>query len=100
LKNTLSSSASTNFTSAQYLSDYYIQNASFLKMDNVSLGYTFDKVIKEIKSITVYATVQNPFVITKYKGLDPESYNGTDYGIDNNVYPRPRIYMLGLRVNL
>jgi TonB-linked outer membrane protein, SusC/RagA family len=99
LKNTIPSSATTNFTSAQYLSDYYIQNASFLKMDNISLGYTFDKLFRGVKSATVYGTVQNPFMITKYKGLDPEAYNGTDAGIDNNVYPRPRVYMLGLRVN-
>jgi TonB-dependent starch-binding outer membrane protein SusC len=96
LKNTLTAISNTNFSTAQFFSDYYIQNASFLKMDNVSLGYTFDKVIKEIKSITVYGTVQNIFTITKYKGLDPE----VDGGIDNNVYPRPRVFMLGLRVNL
>lgn len=95
LINTLTSTTSTNFTSAQYLSDYYIQNASFLKMDNVSLGYTFDKIIKGVNSATLYGTVQNPFVITKYKGLDPE----VDGGVDNNVYPRPRVYLLGLRVN-
>jgi TonB-dependent starch-binding outer membrane protein SusC len=96
LKNTLTSISNTNFESAQYLSDYYIQNASFLKMDNLSLGYTFDKVVKGIKNMTVYGTVQNVFTITKYKGLDPE----VDGGIDNNVYPRPRIFMVGLKVNL
>ena len=64
-------------------------------MDNVSLGYTFDKIIKGVNSATLYGTVQNPFVITKYKGLDPE----VDGGVDNNVYPRPRVYLLGLRVN-
>lgn len=75
-----------------YASDYYVQNASFLRCDNITLGYSFKgKVI----SGRVYATVQNPFVITKYKGLDPE----VDGGLDNNIYPRPMVSMLGLTLD-
>lgn len=78
------------------LSNYYIQNASFLRMDNISIGYTFNKVFTKDQKARVYATVQNPFVITKYDGLDPEFNNN---GIDNNIYPRPRVYMIGLSLN-
>ncbi len=72
-----------------FASDYYVQNASFLRCDNITLGYSFKG---KTVSGRVYATVQNPFVITKYKGLDPE----VDGGIDNNIYPRPLTTMLGL----
>ena len=67
------------------VSSYFVENASFLRCDNITLGYTLDKVLKDALKLRFYAAVQNPFVITKYKGLDPE-VNG---GIDNNVYPRP-----------
>lgn len=96
LKNRVNSASYTNFSQAQFISDYYIQNASFLRMDNISLGYTFLKPFKGLESARLYGTVQNPFVITKYKGLDPEFNND---GIDNNIYPRPRIFMLGLSLN-
>jgi len=96
LKNRMNSAAETNFSQSQFISDYYIQNASFLRMDNISIGYTFQNLGKGIGSARLYATVQNPFVITKYKGLDPELNND---GRDNNIYPRPRIYMLGLSLN-
>lgn len=96
LKNRMNSATYTDFSQAQFISDYYIQNASFLRMDNISLGYTFLRPFKGLESARLYATVQNPFVITKYKGLDPEFNND---GIDNNIYPRPRIYMLGLSLN-
>ena len=77
---------------AQY---YYIQNASFLKMDNISLGYNFDKLFNTKLTGSLYGTVQNVFTITNYKGLDPE----VSGGIDNNVYPRPRVFLVGLRLN-
>ncbi|NDV78241.1 TonB-dependent receptor [Dysgonomonas sp. 511] len=96
LKNRVNSAVYTDFKEVEYLSSYYIQNASFLRMDNISLGYTFYKPFKGLESMRLYGTVQNPFVITKYKGLDPEFNND---GIDNNIYPRPRIYMLGLSLN-
>lgn len=85
----------TNFSSKQALSDYYIQNASFLKIDNITLGYTLDDAFKNKLKARVYATVQNPIVITKYKGLDPEVTDGIDY----NFYPRPLMFMLGINLN-
>jgi len=78
------------------LSDYYIQNASFIKMDNINLGYNFGKVFGNTGNLRVSANVQNVFTITKYKGLDPE----VSSGIDNNFYPRPRTYVLGLNLSL
>ena len=78
-----------------YMSDYYVQNASFLKCDNITLGYSFDKLFGKNISGRVYATVQNVFTITDYKGLDPE-ING---GIDNSIYPRPLVSLLGLSLN-
>jgi iron complex outermembrane receptor protein len=78
------------FTNTQYFSDFYIENASFFRMDNMSVGYNFDKFVKARLSLTV----QNAFTITKYKGLDPE-VNG---GIDNNFYPRPRVFVLGVNL--
>lgn len=96
LKNRLTSARSTDFKNAQYRSSYYVQNASFVRMDNMSLGYTFNKLFNDKQSARVYATVQNPFVITKYKGLDPEI---SGEGIDNNIYPRPRVFMIGLNLN-
>jgi iron complex outermembrane receptor protein len=78
------------FTNTQYFSDFYIENASFFKMDNMSVGYNFDQYIRARLSFTV----QNVFTITKYNGLDPE-VNG---GIDNNFYPRPRVFVLGVNL--
>lgn len=103
LKNRLTSAEKTNFQISQPLSSYYVQNASFLRMDNITLGYTFDKVFRAGQTARVYFTVQNPFVITKYSGLDPEigrtSTDEDNTGMDNNIYPRPRTYMIGLNVN-
>jgi len=82
----------TNFENPQYLSDYYLENASFFRMDNMSLGYTFTDLVNGKGSIRVYASVQNVFVITKYTGLDPEVANG----IDRNIFPRPRTYLFGV----
>lgn len=84
----------TRFTNNQMLSDYYIENASFLRLDNINLGYNVGKVLKDRANLRVTATAQNVFVITKYKGLDPE--NSSDSGVDGNIYPRPRIFSLGL----
>ena len=96
LKNRMTTAWKTNFKTGQYRSSYYVQNASFVRMDNITLGYTFDKLFSEKQSARVYFTVQNPFVITKYDGLDPEISGG---GVDNNIYPRPRVFMLGLNLN-
>ncbi|MBQ2364994.1 MAG: TonB-dependent receptor [Alistipes sp.] len=83
--------------SAQYFSDYYVRNASFLKLDNITLSYRFDlgKVCDRDMSLNVFATVQNVATITGYKGIDPEIAGG----IDNNMYPRPRTYILGVKFN-
>ncbi|WP_420186721.1 SusC/RagA family TonB-linked outer membrane protein [Bacteroides pyogenes] len=96
LKNRINSAGDTNFKEPRRRSSYYVQNASFLRMDNISLGYTFNKLFNEKQTARVYATVQNPFVITKYSGLDPEI---SGEGIDNNIYPRPRVFMIGLNLN-
>ena len=77
------------------LSDYFIQNASFFKLDNITLGYSFQKLFSLPLSGRVYATAQNVFTITKYKGLDPE----IDGGYDGNIYPRPFVGILGLNLN-
>ena len=79
----------------QTKSDYFIENASFLKLDNVTLGYNFDKVFSTKMAGRLSFSVQNVFTITEYSGLDPEIWNG----IDNNIWPRPRIYTLGLKLN-
>jgi iron complex outermembrane receptor protein len=80
-------------------SDYYVTNASFLKCDNITLGYSFDSLFKgnSYKGIAgrVYATCSNVFTITKYKGLDPEIGNG----VDQNMYPRPTSFIFGLNLN-
>jgi TonB-linked SusC/RagA family outer membrane protein len=95
LMNVVSSALKTNFSNAQYFSDYYIQNASFLKMDNISLGYNFTRLFNTKLVASIYGTVQNVFTITNYKGLDPEVVGG----IDNNIYPRPQVYLVGLKIN-
>ncbi len=81
------------------LSDHWVQNGSFLKCDNITLGYSFDKLFKggSYKGISgrIYATASNVFCITKYDGIDPEVFGG----IDNNLYPRPISYILGLNLN-
>ncbi len=87
----------TNFSNNQYLSDYYIENASFFRLDNINLGYNWGKVLKGKASLRIAASVQNVFIITKYKGLDPENANET--GVDNNIYPRPRTFSLGFNLD-
>lgn len=96
LKNRVTSAGYTNFETERRRSSYYVQNASFLRMDNLSLGYTFNKMFTDQQKARIFLTVQNPFVITKYSGLDPEI---SGEGIDNNIYPRPRVYMIGLSLN-
>lgn len=84
----------TRFRRRQFLSDYYLENASFLKMDNLQIAYDFGQIYKSL-SLQISAMVQNVFTITKYKGVDPESANG----VDTAVYPRPRTYSLTVGLN-
>ena len=77
------------------LSDYFVQNASFLKCDNITLGYTFDQLFGAKIGGRVYATASNVFTITNYKGIDPEVAGG----IDNSLYPRPFTALVGLSLN-
>lgn len=86
------------FVNPQYWSDYYVENASFFKMDNISLGYNFDHLLTQKLRARIGLTVQNAFVITKYSGIDPEVNDGTDPGIDKNIYPRPRTFVLSLNL--
>ena len=83
------SSTETNLSS-----DYYIQDASFFKLDNITLGYTLPEIFKE-SSLRIYGSVQNVLTVTDYEGLDPE----INLGIDNNFYPRPRSFAIGANLN-
>ena len=97
--NRLASAAYTMFPQAQYLSDYYVRDASFLKLDNFTLGYTFPRLFKvtedRFASLNIFGTVQNVCTLTRYDGIDPEVYGG----IDGTMYPRPRTYVLGVKFN-
>lgn len=96
LGNIPTSVTQTNFqrTSDVIISDIYLENASFLKMDNITLGYTFKKLSNVVKSVRLWGGVQNVFVITEYSGLDPEVFNG----IDNTIYPRSRNILFGANI--
>ena len=93
-RNILNSVTETDFVSQQTFSDFYVQDASFFKMDNISLGYNFNQLPVEKLKARLSLTAQNAFIITNYKGLDPELVSG----IDNNIYPRPRTFLLGLNL--
>ncbi len=102
VQNRLLSAVSDNWQSyavTSVLSDRWVQNASFLKCDNITLGYSFDNLFRTAGyhglSGRVYGSVSNVFTITNYDGIDPEVYGG----IDNNVYPRPISFILGLNLN-
>lgn len=94
-RNYLSTLFKGNISDQQALSDYYLENASFLRMDNLNVGYNVGKILRNKASLRLNLSVQNVFVITKYTGLDPE----ISYGVDNNIYPRPRIVALGLNLD-
>lgn len=76
------------------LSDAFVEDASFLKIDHITLGYTFPKLVKN--GVRIYGTIQNPLIVTNYSGIDPEVFGG----IDNVIYPRARTILFGLSVNL
>ena len=81
-------------TSDAIISDVYVENASFLRMDNITLGYTFKEISNLLKSVRIWGGLQNVFVLTEYSGLDPEVFNG----IDNTIYPRPRNILIGANI--
>ena len=81
----------TKFVKRQFTSDYFVSNASFFKLDNLSTGYNFDNLYNKL-NLRLSLTVQNLLTITKYEGIDPE----VSGGIDNNFYPRPRTFVLGV----
>lgn len=98
VNNRTSGALKTNFrTNAQYFSDYYVKNASFFKFDNITLSRYFALRPNSDRpmGLNVFATVQNVACISAYDGIDPEIYSG----IDNNMYPRPRTYILGIKFN-
>ncbi len=80
------------FEGQQYYSDYFLENAGFVRCDNITLGYTFQNLLNNNLKLRLYGAVQNPFVITRYKGIDPE----IESGIDKDVYPRPVTFTLGV----
>ena len=84
----------TEFDDPQFFSDYYLEDASFLRLDNLTVGYTFD-ALPSVDRVRIYGAVQNAFVLTGYSGPDPEVV-----GIDNNLYPRSRTFTAGLNVRL
>ena len=86
----------SGFGSAQYFSDYFVENASFLRMENATLGYNFGEMISKGTNLSLSFAVQNVFLITKYKGIDPEVIGG----IDNAIYPRPRTFTVGLNLGI
>jgi len=100
LQNALPYAIENGWTTYDYVkTDYFVRNASFLKCDNITLGYSFDNLFKggNYNGLTgrVYASATNVFTVTKYDGIDPEVFGG----IDNNIYPRPFTVMMGLNLN-
>lgn len=89
------SAFNSNFSGKQLLSDYYVENASFLKIDNITLGYSFNRIFNSKIKARAYFTVQNPIVFSKYNGLDPEVVDGIDF----DIYPRPLTFLFGLNLN-
>lgn len=93
----------TGFVNNQYFSDYYVENASYFRLDNINLGYNAGSVFNKRATLRISASVQNVFVITKYSGLDPEVSNtantSNSSGVDNNIYPRPRIFSIGANLD-
>ena len=83
-----------NFNGNEKFSDYMVEDASFLRCENIVLGYRFSKLYKDT-SLRIYGAVNNAFIVTKYSGQDPENFGG----IDNNFYPRPRVYTVGLSLD-
>ena len=92
--NTVNDIKNTQFYNRNLMSDYYLSNASFLKMDYLQIGYNFGRIANML-NLAMNLSAQNVFTITKYKGVEPEMANG----IDGNFYPNPRIFSVGLNLN-
>ena len=92
-QNVHAETAAIDFATPQFFSDFFVRNASFLRVDHITLGYNMDNFIGDFAR--AYITIQNPVVFTNYEGIDPE----TDNGIDNNIYPRPRTFVFGISVD-
>ena len=92
LSNLHSSYLETGFKTRQFYSDHYVENASFLKMDNLTVSYDFGRIFRNSMGLKASVLVQNVFTLTKYSGVDPEVPNG----FDSSFYPRPRIVSLSL----
>ncbi|WP_313504286.1 SusC/RagA family TonB-linked outer membrane protein [Kaistella carnis] len=92
LQNISSTAASYGFTTPQLWSDAFVEDASFLRMDNLTLGYNFGDLFNKGSNLRVYGMAQNVFVVTDYSGVDPEIFGN----IDNGFYQRPKVYSLGL----
>lgn len=84
-----------NFNTPEYFSDHFIQDGSFLRLDHITLSYTFPEIFKKSGSLRVYGTLQNPILVTNYTGIDPEIFGG----IDGNIYPRSRTFLFGVNAN-
>jgi len=84
------------------VSDYYLEDGSFIRLENITIGYTFNTSnVKWLQRLRIYFTANNLFTLTNYSGIDPEiSYDGLSFGLDNfDVYPKTRSYTFGLNVN-
>ncbi len=99
VSNRINTAVETGFQNGEFYSDYYVQDASFFKIDNVTVSYSLPNLIKVVEDraigMNVFFTVQNVATITKYTGIDPEVFGG----IDGYIYPRPRTYVLGVKFN-
>jgi hypothetical protein len=94
----------TAATANRVFSDYFVEDASYIRIQNIQLGYTLNPVYMEKSGITklrLYAAVNNLYTFTKYNGYDPGASNGAPIGggIDDGFYPIPRTYMFGLNIN-
>jgi len=95
LNNLTTDYLNSEFRFPQYLSSYYLEDASFLRLDNLYLGYNFGALYKDQFATSINLSLQNALVITRYSGLDPEVAGG----IDNMIYPRPRVFNIQVTVN-
>ena len=93
VRNCMTAAPGWGFNQAAYLSDYWVEDGSFFKIDRITLSYLFD--LGKGGNLNLFGTVQNVATFTNYSGIDPEVFGG----IDNNMYPRPRTYIIGLKYN-